>query len=215
MNIMGGSSKIIQLRQILAERFPQETLPLTTLFSIGLPLFDHLNALVRGHITEMITPRLSSGGTLLLHEIIRTLQQSSQFVALVDARNSFYPIYESKRLLWIRCQHVQEAIKATDLLLRDGNIELIILDLKESSSLELRRIPSTTWYRFQRVAEESRTTLLAMTPHRMISNSFAEILLLQHLSIDDLSLFSTDLFIPNQWKINKRKNIENLFYVTA
>jgi hypothetical protein len=57
-----------------------------------------------------------------------------------------------RQLLWMRCTKALEAVKAADLLLRDGNFPLVIVDLILNSPEELRKIPQTTWYRLQRLA---------------------------------------------------------------
>ena len=46
-----------------------------------------------------------------------------------------------------------DAVKAVDLLLRDGNFPLVVLDLVLNDSAELRKIPQTNWYRLQRLVE--------------------------------------------------------------
>ena len=76
-----------------------------------------------------------------------------------------------KRLLWVLCKDPLGAIKAADLLLRDGNLPLVVLDLQMNSAVELRRIPSTTWYRFQRILEQSTVAFVVMTPQPMVSSA--------------------------------------------
>ncbi len=69
----------------------------------------------------------------------------------------------------MRCPEAAQAIKAADLLVRDGNLPLLILDLQFAPAQQLRRIPASTWYRFQRILEEKKTTtLIAFTPKPMI-----------------------------------------------
>src|SRR6185295_9332651 len=72
-------------------------------------------------------------------------------------------------LLWIRCRNAEEAVQATDLVLRDGNLPLVLLDLALNPDAQLRKIPAPTWYRFQRIVEESTATFIALTPRAMIS----------------------------------------------
>jgi len=42
-------------------------------------------------------------------------------------------------------------VKATDLLLHDGNLPLVLLDLQFLPSRALRKIPPSTWHRFGRL----------------------------------------------------------------
>ena len=64
-----------------------------------------------------------------------------------------------------------EAVKAADLLLRDGNFPLVVLDLVLNASEELRKIPQTTWYRLQRLVEAVPTAFLVLTRQSMISSA--------------------------------------------
>jgi hypothetical protein len=124
---MPGSSKIIQLRKFLAERFPQQKVT-HLLAPTGWSLLDALlgGGLPKGAITQLIIPHISAGGAIVLHEMIEAMHQHSQCVALIDGKNSFEPSTDYPLLLWIRCQDVPQALKATDLVLRDSNLPLRI-----------------------------------------------------------------------------------------
>jgi hypothetical protein len=76
--------------------------------------------------------------------------------------------YRLVRLLWIRCRTAKEAFRAADLLLRDANLPLILFDIRGCPDKELRKVPSTTWYRFQRILEPTAVALLALTPSPQI-----------------------------------------------
>jgi len=93
-------------------------------------------------------------------------------LALIDGRDSFDPASYGPaacaRLLWIRCHHADESLRCTDLLLRDGNLPLLVLDLQLNPAAELNAIPSSSWYRLRNLARQSGTTLLAFTPRPLI-----------------------------------------------
>jgi hypothetical protein len=96
-------------------------------------------------------------------------------------------------LLWIRCQNAGEAIKATDLVLRDGNLPVVLLDLALNPDAQLRKIPAPTWYRFQRIVEESAATFIVFTPRAMISPAQVRVTLrsrfaLEHVETDQVKL---------------------------
>ena len=133
------------------------------------------------------------GRSIVLHEIIEAMHQGSQYVALIDSKDCFEPVADHPLLLWIRCHNVLQALKATDLVLRDGNLSLVILDFKESPDKELRKIPGSAWYRFQRITEENRNTLLAITRHPIVNSAHLTISTMHRLSIDDLSTQRMDL----------------------
>ena len=188
-NTMPLSPKIIELRQVLAKRYPSQTgihslytptgwSPLDSLLGGGLP---------KGAITQLLVPNISSGGAIVLHEIIEALNDASQYVALIDGKDSFEPSVDHPLLLWIRCHNTAQALKATDLILRDGNLPLTILDFKQNSDRELGKIPGPTWYRFQRLSEEYENTLLIITRHPIVSSAHITILMTHQLCINDLS----------------------------
>ena len=124
-------------------------------------------------ISEVIAPKRGCGSALLMLQLIRRAAQVNQFSALVDGLDSFdaAAVEQStlSHLLWIRCHNAEEAIKATDFLLRDGNLPVVLLDLVLNPDAQLRKIPAPTWYRFQRIVEESTATFIVLTPRAMIS----------------------------------------------
>jgi len=191
---MPRSPKIIELRKILAERFPQKS-GTHLLTSTGWSPLDSLlgGGLPAGSITQLVIPSISAGGAIVLHEIIEAMHERSQCLALIDGKNSFEPFTESPLLLWIRCQNAAQALKATDMLLRDNNLPLNILDLKQNSDAELRRIPGSTWYRFQRILEENKSTLLTITRHPVVSSAQISIMLTHQLTFDDLTSFRQEI----------------------
>jgi RecA/RadA recombinase len=211
------SNKIIELRRILAERFPQETFPPQTFIQTGLTCFDQKlgGGLLRGALTQVVTSNLSSGSTLVLHEIIEAMHLASQFVALVDGTDCFEPTKNTDLLLWIRCQNAYQAVKATDLLLRDGNVALTILDLKQNDDRELRKIPATTWYRLRRVAEEARTTLLLMARHHIAASAFFTLQSDHQLEFADLSRFYSQILLSLSPELIPRKSLSEYQYAEA
>src|SRR3984885_2377884 len=170
---MAVSPKIIELRKILAERYPRKTGTRSLSVPTGWSPLDSLlgGGLPKGAITQLVIPNISSGGAIVLHEIITTMHDTSQYVALIDSKDCFEPAAnDHPLLLWIRCQNVLQALKATDLILRDGNLSLVILDFKENLDKELSKIPESAWYRFQRIIEENRTALRTITSHTIVTS---------------------------------------------
>jgi hypothetical protein len=191
---MPQSPEIIELRKILAERFPQQR-GTHLLTPTGWPPLDSLlgGGLPKGSITQLIVPTVSAGGAIVLHEIIEAMHEHSQCVALIDGKNSFEPSTDYPLLLWIRCQNAVQALKATDLVLRDSNLPFSILDFKQNSDTELKKIPGTMWYRFQRIIEENKSTLLAITRSPVVSSAQISIMLTHHLIIDDMTSLRSEI----------------------
>jgi hypothetical protein len=211
---MPASPTIIELRKVLAERFPQDpTLPSPSL-STGWPPLDAIlgGGLPRGGITQLVVPNLSSGGMLVLQEIMQSLHQTSRHVVLIDGKDCFDPPVHQPLLLWIRCHNAFQALKATDLILRDGNLPFAILDLKQNPEIELRKIPGTTWYRFQRILEESKNALFIMTRHSIASSSLYNITMTNQIKIDDMSSSGVDLIRFVQLKMSRHRNQQEYRY---
>jgi len=91
-----------------------------------------------------------------------------------------------RHLLWMRCSKVFEAMKAADLLLRDGNFALVIVDLVLNAAEELRKIPQTSWYRLQRLVETSLTACLVITRQSMVSSAQLKLVLENSWTLKDL-----------------------------
>lgn len=71
---------------------------------------------------------------------------------------------------------LEQALRATDLLLESGGFGLIILDLADLPQPAARRIPLTTWFRFRRAIEHTPTILLTIEQHP-IAGSCSSLLL--------------------------------------
>lgn len=174
---MAASSSILHLRNLLAERFPQPFTPTASHLSTGLPAVDEAigGGLPKNVITELSSPKMSAGSALLVYALLQSAWRDGYFLALVDGRDSFDPQPLGNRrlrnLLWVRCTKALDAVKATDLLLRDGNFPLIVLDLVLNVSAELRKIPQTNWYRLQRLVEAVPATFLVLTRESIISSA--------------------------------------------
>jgi hypothetical protein len=174
---MAASSKIIDLRNLLADRFPPPFTPPVLRLATGLPAIDDAigGGLPQSAITELSSPQVSAGSALLLYALLQNAQRAGNFLALVDGRDSFDPQPVGNRrlrnLLWVRCTKALDAIKAADLLLRDGNFPLVVLDLVLNASAELRKIPQTSWYRLQRLVETAPIAFLVLTRASIISSA--------------------------------------------
>jgi recA bacterial DNA recombination protein len=180
---MAMSRKIIDLRNLVANRFPQVPIPVGTRLVTGLASLDQSigGGLPKGGITELISPRGRAGSASLVHAFIHGAYCDQYSVALIDGRDSFDPCALANsilgQLLWVRCTKALEAVKAADLLLRDGNFPLVIVDLILNSQEELRKIPQTTWYRLQRLVESVPTVCLVLTRYEMVSSAQLKLVL--------------------------------------
>ena len=189
------AGSVLDLRKLLAERFPHAPAAAATHLVTGLAFLDEAigGGLPKGAITELISPEVSAGSASLIHALLQgdsadetpacSADKRSVFspVALIDGCDSFdpQPLGNAclRYLLWVRCTKALEAIKAADLLLRDGNFPLLIVDLVLNAPEELRKIPKTSWYRLQRLVESVPCACLVLTRQGMVSSAQLKIVL--------------------------------------
>ena len=211
-----AAGKIIDLRRLLAEKFPQESFPPGDRLVTDLPIFDQTGAggLTKGAITELATPAPQAGSASIIGALLQRARRDRYFVALIDGADSFDPQSSGAgalpHLLWVRCHTTREAMAAADLLLRDGNFPLLILDLVLNPLSELRKIPSSNWYRFQRLVEPAPTAFLVLTPRSMISSAQWKLLLENQWRLPQLDCAASELHMelkgrlqraqPNKWR---------------
>jgi len=173
---------IVDLRKLLAERFPHPPFSAITRLITGLSFLDQASGggLPKGAITELTTPQISAGSASLIQALLQVANRDHFFLALIDGRDSFDPQPLGNPLLrnlfWVRCTTALKTIKAADLLLRDGNFPLVIIDLVLNPPEDLR-IPQTTWYRLQRLVEPTSTACLVLTRCSMVSSAQLKIVL--------------------------------------
>ncbi|MGZ4963128.1 MAG: hypothetical protein ACXWDN_10855 [Limisphaerales bacterium] len=209
--------EIVQLRQLLAERFPHlrnwtDTPPAPAHWKTGV---DHLDALLhgglaKGSITEIVSAKTGSGTGLLSHALIQQAHTTQQIIVLIDAADSFDPCgFDQEtlsRLLWVRCKNAAEALKATDIILRDRNLPLVLLDLKMNPAAQLRKISGTTWYRLQRIIQQNGTSFVVFTPTAMVSSTEVRVSLETQFDIDALSQTPEEL-VPRLHFHVERENL--------
>ena len=180
---MAATAKIIDLRNLLAERFPHPSLTTAKRLITGLPVLDESTGggLPHGAIIELISPETSAGSASLIHALVHCAYRDNYLLALIDGRDSFDPCGLDKtwlqHLLWVRCRKASEAVKAADLLLRDGNFPLVIVDLVLNAPEELRKIPQTNWYRLQRLVEVLPIACLILTRYEVVSSAQLKLVL--------------------------------------
>jgi len=141
--------------------------------SSGIPEIDSLaGGLPRGSLTEICGPPCSGRTSILLSALAsRTAQPEA--CALIDSRDAFDPHSAAaagvklNNLLWVRCQNVDHALRATDLLLQGGGFGLIALDLSDVPPETVRYVPLNAWFRFRKTVEDTPTILLLLEqePH--------------------------------------------------
>lgn len=169
---MASLSKIIELRELLTAKYPPTCPKTGGCAPTGISRIDAVlhGGLPIGGMTEIVCP---VGGGLFLTALARSTLGRCGLLALIDGSDAFDPTGVPKaalrRLLWVRCHTVAQAVQAADLVLRDGNLGLVVLDLRSCRPEEVRKISSTSWYRLQRVVEPTSTAFVVLTAQPLVS----------------------------------------------
>ena len=134
----------------------------------GIPEVDSLiGGLPRGGLTEIFGPPCS-GRTSLLFSALASRTAHAEVCALVDGRDGFDPHsaeaagVQLEQLLWVRCREMEQALRATDLLVRGGGFGLIAVDLADMAPETVRGVPLNAWFRFRRAVEDTPAILLLL-----------------------------------------------------
>jgi recombination protein RecA len=101
--------------------------------SIGLDIALGIGGLPRGRVVEIYGPE-SSGKTTLTLEVIAEVQRNGGTAAFVDAEHALDPAYAEKLgvnvndLLVSQPDTGEQALEITDMLVRSGAVDLIVVD---------------------------------------------------------------------------------------
>jgi hypothetical protein len=171
-----GSAAVDALRQLLRERFPTATHGRADPLATGVPgIDDVLGGLPRPALTELVCSAPSCGSQLFIGQLLGVTRADARRVALVDAGDAFdpasWPAIILEHLVWVRTRDAAEAMAAADLLARDANFALLLLDLRHAPRAQLRRIPSTSWYRLQRALEPTTLAAVVLTPFSLVPSA--------------------------------------------
>ncbi|HEY7515604.1 MAG TPA: hypothetical protein VIC87_14050 [Vicinamibacteria bacterium] len=126
----------------------------------------------RGQVSELQGPA-SSGRTGLALSLAARSTSRGALVAWIDPGGRFDPASAAAagadlaRILWLRGDRhgegpLAEVVAAVATIVGSGLFEAVLLDLAGVSSHALRRLPQTTWLRFQRMVEGSPQALLLL-----------------------------------------------------
>jgi recombination protein RecA len=141
--------------------------------SAGIPEIDSLTGgLPRGSLTEICGPSCS-GRTSLLISALASRTAEAEACAFIDGRDAFDPHsaaaagVELGQLLWVRCRNIEQALRATDLLLQGGGFGMVALDLGDIPAETVRYVPLNVWFRFRRAVEDTATIFVVVEqePH--------------------------------------------------
>jgi len=177
----------LQIEQDLESRFPAALTPappsIREVVSTGIDAADEVldGGLPVGAITEIIGPA-SSGRTTFALSFVAQRTAEARICAWIDTQDALDPESAAangvnlRQLLWVRCRdagidkagrsrpwtRLDQALRATDLLLQAGGFASIVLDLAEIAPEHANRIPLATWFRFRQATDRTRCSLLVL-----------------------------------------------------
>ena len=161
---------------------------------VSVPSIDDAlgGGLPAGRLTELVSPAPSGGGQTVIAELLAATLAARQRIALVDGADGFAPssVPEDllRHLVWVRCRAPEQAFAAADILVRDGNYAVVVLDLRGCAERILHRTPASTWYRLQRAAEASSVAVLVQTQSLLVPAVPWRLILGTPLSLGDTHL---------------------------
>lgn len=191
----------IEIEHALERKFPAALSPAPRTAretaATGIAEIDELvgGGLPVGSISE-VTGAVSSGRTSLALAFLARRTQEELVCAWVDAEDALDAESAAangvglKQLLWVRCRdgdgqrrkdgkpwtRLDQAVRATDLLLQAGGFSAIVLDLGGTASEHARRIPLATWFRFRQAAGRTQCSLVVLGQNACAQSS-AELVL--------------------------------------
>jgi hypothetical protein len=190
------TDRLASLRAMLAERFPEVVPPSRGTLPTGIARLDAPEGgLRRGTLSELSGS--TAAGALFVEAMLHTAARERCFLALVDGARAFEPQGCAHglldRLLWVICADPIQAVKATDLLLHDGNLPLVLLDLQFLPSRALRKIPPSTWHRFGRLVEQTGATFVVLSPRPMVEAASVRIAIRSRWRLDSMRALRREL----------------------
>lgn len=206
--MVSASEKVIQLRQLLAGKFGSTSPSPEEVFSTELPVLDKVGV-PRAAITEIVIPGASGFGLLLFCGLLHSLALRGERIAMVDGKDAFNPAGLSQndlqRVLWTRCASAREALRAIDLVARDGNFPVVVALLNLNPPSELRRLPASAWHRLQMLAEKSGTALIVFTSFPQIGCSRLRLSVRGNLSLGHLHVPRLGLATRLSLQVERRR----------
>jgi hypothetical protein len=134
-----------------------------------------LDAFPEGGLSEIVGPRSSGGGSLLLALLARAASRGG-LVALVDGADSFDPEtaeragLDLRALLWVRCGgRLPPAWSAADLLARCPGFAAVALDVGAAESAA----PPSFGVRLQRAAAGNPAVIVVRAPRHVTGSAAA------------------------------------------
>jgi hypothetical protein len=183
---------IAALRTLVAAWTPAPRAPGGDGVPTGVPAIDAAlgGGLPRGQLTELVSAAPGAGGERVLSSLLATLRATRARVALIDAADGFAPRNHRpdllRHLVWVRARSLPEAMSCADLLVRDGNYAVLLLDLRGVPARQLRQQPSAAWHRLRLAAQAHPGAVLIQSDRGLVPAVPWRLVLRQSPALRDL-----------------------------
>jgi hypothetical protein len=184
--------QIDQFRRQLREKFPQAHGMRAEVSPVAGRDFHTPEAFPAGQLTEVIPAAAQAGLSLLVAALLGNPAEpcSQPELVLIDGADGLDPdsftAFACSRLLWVRCSDTAEVLRATELILRDGNLAFVLLDLTGIALRSLQAIPATAWWRLKPLVAQAGLRLVVLSPQPLIPCAGLRLSLAADLTLADL-----------------------------
>ena len=203
--MVSASALRLRIESALAPEIPSALTPHPRLdrptVLTGIPEVDRLAGLPLGAISEIAGPECS-GRTSLALSFVAGMTRAGRVCAWVDVADALSPESAAAAgvaldsLLWVRCgaqpareerrlrakkpwDRMDQALRATDLLLQAGGFSALVLDIGGIASEFASRVPLATWFRWRAAVEQSQASLVLLAQHPCAGSSAGLVLRLE------------------------------------
>jgi RecA/RadA recombinase len=187
------SDKVVALRRLLDERFPAARRRESRTVPTGVPALDRLlsGGLHTGTLTEFVSAVASGGCQSSVGSLLLSTRLARQRVALIDAAGSFdlegFDDDGLAHLVWVRCASLGDCWRAADLVARDPNYAVVVIDVRGWPERALLRTRDSIWVRLQRAAEQAETAIAIQTTTPLVPNAARRVVFAQPLNGEALT----------------------------
>lgn len=204
-----------EIRRQLREKFPAAhgfTPVAEPVGEISTTFFE-ISTFPAGAISEIIPAPDGGGLSLWIAGLLSEPEEAVPFpkFVLVDGSDSFDPASHTaaacSQLLWVRCSKVMEVLKAADLLVRDGNVPFIMLDLCGLPVASLKSIPASAWWRLKQLSEAGRCRLLVLAPFPLVPCASLRLALSCQLALADFDLPRKEILKRVEARSNQLRHV--------
>jgi hypothetical protein len=206
-----ATEQVVSLRRLIEGRFPAAPARERRVVPTGVPGLDAClgGGLPAGALTELVADVPSAGCQSALGSLLHATRGARQRVALVDAAGCFDPNGLDDdtlaHLVWIRCGSLADTWRSADLVARDPNYAVVLIDVRGLSLRELQRTRDAVWVRLQRAAEQAGTACIIQSDALVVPNAACRVVFDQPLAADALTQPRAELLIALNPGLQRRR----------